>query len=88
MAYSKSSRERVLILEYDGMEYHTKNPEIVTHHNFSQEYLDYDIHRQIELETYGYRFLRINKFTLKPKKEGETPMEVLDRMVTKAFAFN
>ena len=37
------------------MEYHTKNPNIVTKHNFSQGYLDYDISRQIELESYGYR---------------------------------
>lgn len=25
-------------------------------HTFSQEYLDYDIARQLELESYGYKF--------------------------------
>ena len=49
MTFSKGSKEQVLILEYDGVEYHTKNPDIVTKHNFSQEYLDYDISRQIKL---------------------------------------
>ncbi|MBW1796654.1 MAG: hypothetical protein JRI94_15260, partial [Deltaproteobacteria bacterium] len=74
-----------LILEYDGVEYHTKNPDIVTKHNFSQEYLDYDISRQIELESYGYRFLRLNKFNLRPGQEGETKGDVLDRLLRKAF---
>ena len=85
LTYSISGTEQSLILEYDGVEYHTKNPEIVTRHNFTQEYLDYDIHRQIELETYGYRFLRINKFTLRPEKEGESRTDVLNRLITRAF---
>ena len=69
-----------------GEGYHTKNPDIVTGHNFSQEYLDYDISRQIELESYGYRFLRLNKFNLRPEQEGETKKDVLDRFLRKAFA--
>ena len=82
---SKSGKEQSLILEYDGVEYHTKNPEIVTEHNFSQEYLDYDIERQIELESYGYRFLRINKFTLIPKEKGQTKIDVLNMLLEKKF---
>ena len=83
--YRWTDNELTLILEYDGVEYHTKTPDIVTKHNFSQEYLDYDISRQIELETYGYRFLRLNKFNLKPKQAGETKTDVLDRFLRKAF---
>ena len=75
-----------LILEYDGVEYHTKNPNIVTKHNFFQEYLDYDVSRQIELKSYGYRFLRLNKFNLRPEQEDETKTDVLDRFLRKAFA--
>ena len=85
MTFSKGGREQALILEYDGVEYHTKNPDIVTKHNFSQEYLDYDISRQIELESYGYRFLRLNKFNLRPEQDGETKMDVLDRFLSTAF---
>jgi very-short-patch-repair endonuclease len=86
MTYSKGGKEQTLILEYDGVEYHTKNPDIVTKHNFSQEYLDYDISRQIELESYGYRFLRLNKFNLRPEQKGETKGDVLDRLLRKTFA--
>ena len=53
---------------------------------FSQEYIDYDISRQIELESYSYRFLRLNKFNLRPEQKGETKMGVLDRFLRKAFA--
>ncbi len=86
MTFSKGGKEQTLILEYDGVEYHTKNPDIVTKHNFSQEYLDYDISRQIELESYGYRFLRLNKFNLRPEQKGETKTDVLDRFLRKTFA--
>ena len=85
MTFSKGGKEQTLILEYDGVEYHTKNPDIVTKHNFSQEYLDYDISRQIELESYGYRFLRLNKFNLRPGQKDETKGEVLDSFLRKAF---
>ena len=85
MTFSKGGKEQALILEYDGVEYHTKNPDIVTKHNFSQEYLDYDISRQIEIESYGYRFLRLNKFNLRQEQDGETKTDVLDRFLRKAF---
>jgi hypothetical protein len=42
----------------------------VTGHNFLQQYLDNDVGRQIELESYGYRFLRLNKFNLRPEQAG------------------
>ena len=86
MTFSKGGKEQALILEYDGVEYHTKQPDIVSKYNFSQEYIDYDISRQIELESYSYRFLRLNKFNLRPEQKGETKMGVLDRFLRKAFA--
>lgn len=85
MTISKGGREQTLILEYDGVEYHTKNPDIVTKHTFSQQYLDYDVSRQMELESYGYRFLRLNKFTLQPEEQGDTRVDILDRLLRKAF---
>jgi signal recognition particle GTPase len=85
LTLSERGKERSLILEYDGVEYHTKNPKIVTAHNFSQEYLDYDIARQLELERYGYKFLRVNKFTLLPKEKGQTKIDVLNSLLTKKF---
>lgn len=85
MTLSDGGKENSLILEYDGLEYHTKNPEIVTAHSFSQEYLDYDIERQLELESYGYNFLRINKFTLIPNNKAQTKIDVLNALLTKKF---
>jgi superfamily I DNA and/or RNA helicase len=81
---SMGGKERALILEYDGVEYHTNNPDIITAANITQEYLDYDINRQIELESYGYKFLRINKFTLLPE-ENQTKLDVLDSLLENSF---
>lgn len=49
----KNFAESVLNIEHDGVEFHTKNSDVVTRHNFDQEYLEYDIERQLELESYG-----------------------------------
>jgi very-short-patch-repair endonuclease len=81
----EAGREQSLILEYDGLEFHTKNPDIVNARNFDQEYLEYDIERQVELEGYGYRFLRIHKFSLLPTPEEPTPVDVLDLKLRKVF---
>jgi len=85
LTLSQGGKEQSLILEYDGLEYHTKNPEIVNEYNFSQEYLEYDIQRQIELESYGYRFLRINKFNLISREENQTKIDVLNKLLENKF---
>ncbi|MCX5906398.1 MAG: hypothetical protein NTY64_04205, partial [Deltaproteobacteria bacterium] len=80
-------RESSLILEYDGLEYHTKDPSVVRSlEDFREEYLEYDVRRQLELESYGYRFLRINKFSLAPCKKEQTRLDVLNGMIEKVFA--
>ncbi len=68
------------------MEFHTKNPDVVTKHNFDQEYLEYDAQRQLELESYGYSFLRINKFSLIPDSPGRNQTDVLNDLLEKRFA--
>ena len=74
-----AGKEKSLILEYDGLEYHTKDPSVVKSLEvFKEEYLEYDIARQLELESYGYHFLRVNKFTLLPKAAGQTRLDVLN----------
>ncbi|MEA3358537.1 MAG: hypothetical protein U9R17_03910 [Thermodesulfobacteriota bacterium] len=88
MTFSKGGKEQILILEYDGVEYHTKNPDIVTKHNFIQEYLDYDISRQIELGSAGYRFLRLNKFNMRHEQDDDTKMGVLDRFLVMLLYLN
>ena len=46
-----------------------------------------DISRQLELESYGYRFLRINKFNLRPQVNGETEGNVLNTLLESKFQF-
>lgn len=81
LTFSKGGKEATLILEYDGLEFHFNNPQEVNRINFSQSYLDYDIARQLELESYGYSFLRINKFNLRPRNNSETETDVLNYLL-------
>lgn len=85
LTFAKGGKEEMLILEYDGLEYHFKNPRDVDNLNFSQSYLDYDMARQMELESYGYRFLRINKFNLRPEVKGKTEADVLNDLLERKF---
>jgi very-short-patch-repair endonuclease len=85
LTYAKGGKEETLILEYDGLEYHFQNPCDVNNLNFSQSYLDYDTQRQMELESYGYRFLRINKFNLRPQTQGHTERDVLNQLLAESF---
>jgi hypothetical protein len=84
---SDGGKERSLILEYDGLEYHTKDPEVVRSvEDFREEYLEYDIKRQLDLESYGYHFLRINKFTLLPKNFGQTKVDTFNELLLRSFS--
>ncbi len=87
---SEGGKEKSLILEYDGLEYHTRDPQVVRSlEDFREEYLEYDLRRQLELESFGYRFLRINKFTLLPKKGiHQTPVEVLSDLLQQSFGIS
>jgi very-short-patch-repair endonuclease len=87
LTFSSSGKEKSLILEYDGLEYHTKDPSVVKSlDDFKEEYLEYDIARQLELESYGYHFLRINKFTLLPRAQAQTRLDVLNDLLERTFA--
>ncbi|MBU1706137.1 AAA family ATPase [Patescibacteria group bacterium] len=85
LVLSENGKEKTLILEYDGLEFHFKDPSEVSRYSMSREFIDYDISRQLELESYGYSFLRINKFTLRPEKDGDTPISVLNRLLISKF---
>lgn len=85
MTVSDGGKDRSLIIEYDGIEFHTRNPEAVTRYNIDQEYLEYDAERRLELESYGYRFLRIHKFSLLPAPGLNTPVAVLNSLLEERF---
>ena len=86
VTYNKNGTTDSLILEYDGLEWHFKDPTSVSANAVSSEFTDYDVQRQLELESYGYRFLRINCFTLLPESPEETEVDVLNRLLNQAFA--
>lgn len=53
-----------LIMEYDGFKEHFENLDFVNRINYEHYYNEDDLYRQKVLESYGYKFLRINKFNI------------------------
>ncbi len=65
LTYSPPNAKPVsIILEYDGFEYHFQDGYEVNRSNFDDFYVTQDVERQKALETYGYEFVRANKFIL------------------------
>lgn len=68
------SRPINIIVEYDGFEFHFNNQSEVDGQNYPDYYKPEDVERQLILEGYGYKFLRINRFNL-----GRDPVSVLSQ---------
>lgn len=65
-----------IVIEYDGFEYHFKQDSEIDVGNHERYLNDSDIERQYTLESYGYKFIRINRFNL-----GKDPIKTLsDRL--------
>jgi hypothetical protein len=63
-----------IVIEYDGFQEHFVNHGAVGKHNYESYYCEEDVFRQKTIESYGYKFLRINRFN-----SGKNPVETLDR---------
>lgn len=75
LTFSKPDSKPVnIILEYDGFEYHFQQGYDVNRLNYDDYYVAQNIERMKALETYGYEFVRLNKFML-----ADNPIEVLDQ---------
>ena len=61
-----------IVVEYDGFEHHFRKDRPVHVGNHERYLVEADVERQLTLESYGYRFLRINRFNL-----GSNPVETL-----------
>lgn len=76
-----------IVIEYDGFEYHFKKDADIDVGNHERYLTDSDIERQLTLESYGYKFIRINRFNL-----GKDPVKTLSdrlfRMVDAHFQDN
>lgn len=53
-----------IVIEYDGFEHHFRKDAQVHVGNHERYLHEGDLERQLTLESYGYRFLRINRFNL------------------------
>jgi very-short-patch-repair endonuclease len=70
---SGAEKEIAIIVEYDGFKEHFTDLEEVDALNYGLYMKAEDVERQKVLESYGYRFLRINRFNL-----GKDPVRTLD----------
>jgi hypothetical protein len=66
-----------IIIEYDGFLEHFKEHGKVHHGNYDRFYKPEDIERQMVIESYGYKFLRLNRFNL-----GTDPVETISGRLT------
>lgn len=57
-------REHKIIIEYDGFEFHFSDRESVSELNYEEYYTEDHVYREKVLESYGYKFLRINRFNV------------------------
>lgn len=62
-----------IIIEYDGFKEHFENLSEVDVQNYPHYMKPADVERQKVLESYGYKFIRINRFNM-----GQDPVKTLD----------
>lgn len=63
-----------IIIEYDGFAEHFIEHKKIHNGNWDKYYRPEDVERQMIIESYGYKFLRINRFNL-----GKDPVEALSQ---------
>jgi very-short-patch-repair endonuclease len=76
----ESNRNYRIIFEYDGFNEHTEaeNRQYVDGNNFESYLKEDDIYRQKVLESYGYEFIRLNRFNV-----GTNPVEYINDRIEK-----
>ena len=70
-----------IVIEYDGFKEHFDDLDEVDEANFEFYMKPEDVERQKILEGYGYRFIRINRFTI-----GDDPVKTIDDRLRKMLA--
>lgn len=74
LVYRHNNHDTKIIIEYDGFAEHFTDRDQVHEGNYESFYKKQDIERQMVIESYGYKFLRLNRFNL-----GEDPVESLSK---------
>lgn len=67
-----------IVVEYDGWEHHFQKGREVHVGNHQRYMKDSDVERQLTLESYGYRFIRLNRFNM-----GTDPVVTLNERLTR-----
>jgi len=70
-------KDHKIIIEYDGFREHFKDIDGINEFNYQHYYSDADVFRQKVLESYGYKFLRINRFN-----SGDNPIAIFDQRIS------
>jgi len=78
-SHEDGSIQRVIV-EYDGVESHFENPELVNRQTYDQLRCEHDVERMRIIESYGYPIMALNKFVL-----GRHPVQVLDKLLSEVF---
>ncbi len=74
----EAEKTHKIVIEYDGFVEHFSNLDEVNEFNYDHYYSDDDLYREKVIESYGYKFLRINRFNI-----GTNPMATLDERIGK-----
>ncbi|MDP2728869.1 MAG: AAA domain-containing protein [Dehalococcoidales bacterium] len=76
LVHHDDSCEHKIIIEYDGFKEHFQDTDARNEFRHDYYYSEDDVYREKVLESYGYKFLRINKFNI-----GNNPIETLDSRI-------
>lgn len=74
IAYHSPKTTVSILCEYDGFQFHFQKDRNVHVGNHERYLVEGDVERQLTLESYGYKFIRINRFNT-----GVDPVETLSR---------
>ena len=69
-----SGKQHKIIIEYDGFEYHFQDHAAINKFSYGEYYTEQHVYREKVLESYGYNFVRINRFNV-----GTDPIVMLDK---------
>jgi hypothetical protein len=81
LVYRSSQGVAHIVLEYDGFEFHFDRRAEINVGNHERYLSEADVERQLTLESYGYRFLRLNRFNL-----GKDPVQTLSDRLSRLVA--
>ena len=76
LAHHDNNQEHKIIIEYDGFKEHFQDTDERNEFRHNYYYSEADVYREKVLESYGYKFLRINKFNV-----GNNPILTLNNRI-------